>query len=136
MTRASEDLVGVALVRCVTRCWSPPIGFDLDNDFVLNSRPKHIRAVIESSPKRPRTDISTSTIEHRGDLTVPIDDVAGAVRDLIREGEVPRFDLSVASAATIRRAHPARPVTADGALLHGARPGSYQRPGRLRGTRL
>jgi aryl-alcohol dehydrogenase-like predicted oxidoreductase len=78
----------------------------------LDSRPEHIRAVAEASLKRLRTDVIDLFYQHRVDPNVPIEDVAGTVRDLIREGKVRHFGLSEAGAQTIRRAHAVQPVTA------------------------
>jgi aryl-alcohol dehydrogenase-like predicted oxidoreductase len=78
----------------------------------VNSRPEHIREVVEASLKRLRTDRIDLLYQHRVDPAVPIEDVAGTVRDLIAEGKVLHFGLSEASAATIRRAHAVQPVTA------------------------
>jgi aryl-alcohol dehydrogenase-like predicted oxidoreductase len=108
----SEDLVGEALapirpnVRIATK-----FGFDLPGGG-LNSRPEHIRKVVEGSLKRLRTDRIDLYYQHRVDPNVPIEDVAGAVKDLIAAGKVLHFGLSEASAATIRRAHAVQPVTA------------------------
>src|SRR6202051_2081851 len=78
----------------------------------LNSRPEHIKQVAEASLKRLRVDAIDLFYQHRVDLNVPIEDVAGAVGDLIQEGKVKHFGLSEASAETIRRAHAVQPVTA------------------------
>lgn len=78
----------------------------------LNSRPEHIRAVAEASLKRLRIDAIDLYYQHRVDLDVPIEDVAGAVKDLIQQGKVKHFGLSEAAAQTIRRAHAVQPVTA------------------------
>jgi aryl-alcohol dehydrogenase-like predicted oxidoreductase len=78
----------------------------------LNSRPEHIKQVAEESLKRLKTDAIDLYYQHRVDLNVPIEDVAGAVKDLIQEGKVKHFGLSEASAKTIRRAHAVQPVTA------------------------
>ncbi len=78
----------------------------------LNSRPEHIRLAAEASLKRLRIDAIDLYYQHRVDLNVPIEDVAGAVKDLIQEGKVKHFGLSEAAAATIRRAHAVQPVTA------------------------
>ncbi|MFZ2490871.1 MAG: aldo/keto reductase [Thermoanaerobaculia bacterium] len=108
----NEDLVGEALapirdkVRIATK-----FGFNLEAGG-LNSRPEHIRRVVEGSLKRLRTDRIDLYYQHRVDPNVPIEDVAGAVKELIAEGKVLHFGLSEASAATIRRAHAVHPVTA------------------------
>jgi aryl-alcohol dehydrogenase-like predicted oxidoreductase len=78
----------------------------------LDSRPEHIKAVAEASLKRLRTDVIDLLYQHRVDPDVPIEDVAGAVKDLIREGKAKHFGLSEAGVQTIRRAHEVQPVTA------------------------
>jgi aryl-alcohol dehydrogenase-like predicted oxidoreductase len=78
----------------------------------LNSRPEHIKYVAEASLKRLRVDAIDLFYQHRVDLNVPIDDVAGAVKNLIQQGKVKHFGLSEASAPTIRRAHAVQPVAA------------------------
>ncbi|HKW55849.1 MAG TPA: aldo/keto reductase [Candidatus Acidoferrum sp.] len=78
----------------------------------LNSRPEHIKQVAEASLKRLRVDAIDLFYQHRVDLNVPIEDVAGAVKDLIHEGKVKHFGLSEASAQTIRRAHAVQPIAA------------------------
>ncbi len=78
----------------------------------LNSHPERIKQVAEASLKRLRVDAIDLFYQHRVDLNVPIEDVAGAVKDLIQEGKVKHFGLSEASAQTIRRAHAVQPVTA------------------------
>ena len=113
----NEDLVGEALepfrkdVVIATK-----FGFDIDpktgQQRGLNSRPEHIREVAEASLKRLRTETIDLFYQHRVDPNVPIEDVAGAVKDLIREGKVRHFGLSEAGAQTIRRAHAIQPVTA------------------------
>jgi aryl-alcohol dehydrogenase-like predicted oxidoreductase len=87
-------------------------GFDLENFPGLNSRPEHIKRVAEASLKRLKTDTIDLFYQHRVDPNVPIEDVAGAVKDLIQEGKVKHFGLSEAGAKTIRRAHAVQPVTA------------------------
>ena len=77
-----------------------------------NSRPEHIKEVAEAALKRLRTDVIDLFYQHRGDPNVPIEDVAGAVKDLIQEGKVRHFGLSEAGATTIRRAHQVQPVAA------------------------
>ena len=79
---------------------------------VLNSRPEHIKEVAEASLKRLRTDVIDLFYQHRVDPNVPIEDVAGAVKELIAEGKVKHFGLSEAGVQTIRRAHAVQPVTA------------------------
>lgn len=78
----------------------------------LNSRPEHIKQVAEASLKRLKTDAIDLFYQHRVDLNVPIEDVAGAVKELIHEGKVKHFGLSEAGAQTIRRAHAVQPVAA------------------------
>jgi len=78
----------------------------------LNSRPEHIKEVAEASLKRLKTDVIDLFYQHRVDPDVPIEDVAGAVKELIQEGKVKHFGLSEAGVQTIRRAHAVQPVTA------------------------
>jgi aryl-alcohol dehydrogenase-like predicted oxidoreductase len=92
-------------------------GFGLDPDggpkwVGLNSRPEHIKQVAEGSLKRLRIDVIDLFYQHRVDPDVPIEDVAGAVKDLIQEGKVKHFGLSEPGVQTIRRAHAVQPVTA------------------------
>jgi aryl-alcohol dehydrogenase-like predicted oxidoreductase len=91
-------------------------GFSIDAEGKpapgLNSRPAHIREVVEASLQRLQTDVIDLLYQHRVDPDVPIEDVAGAVKDLIRAGKVKHFGLSEAAAGTIRRAHAVQPVTA------------------------
>jgi aryl-alcohol dehydrogenase-like predicted oxidoreductase len=114
----NEELVGEALypfrgqVVIATK-----FGFELDPDgcpkFVgLDSRPEHIRQVAEASLRRLRVEAIDLFYQHRVDPDVPIEDVAGTVKDLIREGKVRHFGLSEAGVNTIRRAHAVQPVTA------------------------
>ena len=114
----NEELVGEALapfrgqVTIATK-----FGFSLDptgNEMWagLNSRPAHIKEVAEASLKRLRVDAIDLFYQHRVDPAVPIEDVAGAVKDLIREGKVRHFGLSEAGVQTIRRAHAVQPVAA------------------------
>jgi aryl-alcohol dehydrogenase-like predicted oxidoreductase len=87
--------------------------FGADNkQQILNSRPEHIREAVEGSLRRLKTDVIDLLYQHRVDLDVPIEDVAGTVKDLISEGKVKHFGLSEAGAKTIRRAHAVLPVTA------------------------
>ena len=79
---------------------------------LLNSQPKHIRKVVEESLKRLRTDHIDLYYQHRVDPQVPIEDVAGVIKELVKAGKVLHFGLSEASAKTIRRAHGVQPVTA------------------------
>src|SRR6202035_5825583 len=78
----------------------------------LDSRPAHIKEVAEASLKRLRTEVIDLFYQHRVDPSVPIEDVAGAVKELIEQGKVKHFGLSEAGVATIRRAHAVQPVTA------------------------
>src|SRR4030095_12635097 len=84
-------------------------GFDISSDPRsapgLNSRPEHIKEVAEASLKRLKVEVIDLFYQHRVDPTVPIEDVAGAVKELIQEGKVRHFGLSEAGAQTIRRAH-------------------------------
>ncbi|QIL19384.1 aldo/keto reductase [Thermomonas sp. HDW16] len=112
----NEDVVGEALAPLRERVViATKFGFDTTRTDALdqlNSRPDHIRAVAEASLKRLRTDVIDLFYQHRVDPQVPIEDVAGTVRDLIAEGKVRHFGLSEAGAATIRRAHAVQPVAA------------------------
>src|SRR5260370_13789370 len=110
----NEKLVGEALAHIRDRvAIATKFGFDNEKGgLILNSRPQHIRKVVEESLKRLRTDRIDLYFQHRVDPKVPIEDVAGAVKDLIAAGKVLHFGLSEASAATIRKAHAVQPVTA------------------------
>jgi aryl-alcohol dehydrogenase-like predicted oxidoreductase len=114
----NEELVGEALAPFRGRvAIATKFGFAIDqvtgqNPGGLNSRPERIKAVAEASLKRLRVDAIDLFYQHRVDPEVPIEDVAGAVKDLIREGKVKHFGLSEAGAATIRRAHAVQPVAA------------------------
>jgi aryl-alcohol dehydrogenase-like predicted oxidoreductase len=109
----NEELVAEALgpvrnhVAIATK-----FGFKIDGTNGLDSRPERIRRVVEGSLKRLKTDRIDLYYQHRVDLTVPIEDVAGTIKDLIRQGKVLHFGLSEASARTIRRAHAVQPVAA------------------------
>ena len=111
----NEELVGEALapirkdVVIATK-----FGFRIENgkQAGLDSHPAHIKQVAEASLKRLKTDVIDLYYQHRVDPNVPIEDVAGAVKDLIQEGKVRHFGLSEAGAQTIRRAHKVQPVTA------------------------
>ena len=109
----NEELVGEAIqpfrdqVKIATK-----FGYAIDGTSALNSRPVHIRKVVEESLKRLRTDHIDLYYQHRIDPNVPIEDVAGAIKDLIRQGKVLHFGLSEASAKSIRRAHAVQPVSA------------------------
>lgn len=110
---ANELLVGEALepirdgVRIATK-----FGFDIEGSGAPYSRPEQIRKVAEASLKRLRTDRIDLFYQHRVDPNVPIEEVAGTVRDLINEGKVLHFGLSEANVSTIRRAHAVQPVSA------------------------
>jgi len=113
----NEELVGEALAPFRQQVViATKFGFDLDPDTRqqrgLNSRPTHIKEVAEASLKRLKTDVIDLFYQHRVDPDVPIEDVAGAVKDLIRQGKVRHFGLSEAGAQTIRRAHAVQPVAA------------------------
>lgn len=110
----NEELVGQALAPMRNSvAIATKFGFELEaSEGGLNSRPERIRKVVEESLKRLRTDRIDLYYQHRVDPNVPIEDVAGAVKDLIRQGKVLHFGLSEASAATIRRAHAVQPVAA------------------------
>lgn len=115
---ANEELVGEALAPFKGRVViATKFGFDLDPATAqrtggLNSRPEHIKAVAEASLRRLKVDAIDLFYQHRVDPSVPIEDVAGAVKDLIAAGKVRHFGLSEASAQTIRRAHAIQPVAA------------------------
>ena len=112
---ANEELVGEALHPFRDRVViATKFGFKFENgkQAGLDSRPAHIREVTEASLKRLKTDRIDLLYQHRVDPTVPIEDVAGAVSDLIREGKVKHFGLSEAGVQTIRRAHAVQPVAA------------------------
>jgi len=109
----NEELVGEALAPFRKQvAIATKFGFDLEHFPNLNSRPENIKKVVESSLKRLKTDVIDLLYQHRVDPKVPIEDVAGAVKDLIRDGKVRHFGLSEASAKTIRRAHAVQAVTA------------------------
>jgi len=114
----NEYLVGEALAPVRDKVViATKFGFDIDLDTGVrragvNSRPEHIKAVAEAALKRLKTDRIDLFYQHRVDPSVPIEDVAGAVKDLIAQGKVKHFGLSEASAQTVRRAHAVQPVTA------------------------
>ena len=114
----NEELVGEALQPIRDQVViATKFGFDIDlatgkRGGGTNSRPEHIKAVAEACLKRLRTDSIDLFYQHRVDPAVPIEDVAGAVKDLIAEGKVKHFGLSEAGVQTIRRAHAVQPVTA------------------------
>ncbi|MGJ3354980.1 aldo/keto reductase [Providencia sp. Je.9.19] len=112
----NEEVVGEALKPFRDRIIiATKFGFNLGNDNkqqLLNSRPEHIREAVEGSLRRLKTDVIDLLYQHRVDPDVPIEDVAGTIKDLIAEGKVKHFGLSEASVQTIRRAHAIQPVTA------------------------
>src|SRR5256886_2199892 len=112
----NEELVGEALAPMRKRVViATKFGFKIGpkgEQMGVDSRPEHIKEVAKASLKRLRTDMIDLFYQHRVDPDVPIEDVAGAVKDLIREGKVKHFGLSEAGAQTIRRAHAVQPVTA------------------------
>ncbi len=114
----NEELVGEALAPFRGKVViATKFGWEANPDdggkwSALNSRPEHIKQVAEGSLKRLKVDAIDLFYQHRVDLNVPIEDVAGAVKDLIQEGKVKHFGLSEASAQTIRRAHAVQPVAA------------------------
>jgi len=114
---ANEELVGEALAPHREQVViATKFGFDITLDGQrhggLNSRPEHIKQVADASLKRLKTGVIDVFYQHRVDPDVPIEDVAGAVKDLIQAGKVKHFGLSEASANTIRRAHAVQPVAA------------------------
>ena len=109
----NEELVGEALAPVRDKvAIATKFGFKIDGTNGLDSRPERIRKVVEESLKRLKTDRIDLYYQHRVDLTVPIEDVAGTVKDLIKQGKVLHFGLSEPSAKTIRRAHAVQPVAA------------------------
>jgi len=111
----NEELVGEALAPMRDRVViATKFGFKFDagKQNGLDSRPGHIKEVAEASLKRLKVDVIDLFYQHRVDPDVPIEDVAGAVKDLIQEGKVKHFGLSEAGVQTIRRAHAVQPVTA------------------------
>jgi aryl-alcohol dehydrogenase-like predicted oxidoreductase len=113
----NEDLVGEALAPFREQVViATKFGFKLDPDtgrsIGVDSRPDHIKEVAEASLKRLKTDVIDLFYQHRVDPAVPIEDVAGAVKELIHEGKVKHFGLSEPGVHTIRRAHAVQPVTA------------------------
>ena len=112
----NEELVGEALAPFRSQvAIATKFGFYVDangKQAGLNSRPEHIKEVANASLKRLKTDVIDLFYQHRVDPNVPIEDVAGAVKDLIQEGKVRHFGLSEAGVQVIRRAHAAQPVTA------------------------
>jgi len=113
----NEELVGEALAPYRAQVViATKFGFKLDpstgKQAGLDSRPAHIKEVAEASLKRLKTDVIDLFYQHRVDPNVPIEDVAGAIKDLIQQGKVKHFGLSEAGVKTIRRAHAVQPVTA------------------------
>src|SRR5438093_12536313 len=114
----NEELVGEALapfreqVVIATKFGFKPASSGESRWSELDSRPEHIKEVAEASLKRLRTDVIDLFYQHRVDSNVPIEDVAGAVKDLIQAGKVKHFGLSEPGVQTIRRAHAVQPVTA------------------------
>ena len=112
----NEELVGEALAPFRDRVViATKFGFRIDENGQqagVDSRPEHVREVAEASLQRLKTDVIDLFYQHRVDPNVPIEDVAGAVKELIQEGKVRHFGLSEAGVRTIRRAHAVQPVTA------------------------
>jgi aryl-alcohol dehydrogenase-like predicted oxidoreductase len=118
----NEELVGEALAPFRKQVViATKFGFDLNPNLDprgmkgapgLNSRPEHIKQAVEGSLKRLKVDVIDLLYQHRVDLNVPIEDVAGAVKDLIQQGKVKHFGLSEAGVQTIRRAHAVQPLAA------------------------
>lgn len=109
----NEELVGEALAPLREQVViATKFGFKLDSDGGVDSRPEHIKDVVEASLKRLKIDTIDLLYQHRVDPNVPIEDVAGTVKDLIQQGKVKYFGLSEAGVQTIRRAHAVLPVTA------------------------
>jgi aryl-alcohol dehydrogenase-like predicted oxidoreductase len=118
----NEELVGEALAPFRKQiAIATKFGFDLNPDFDprgmkglpgLNCRPEHIKHAVEGSLQRLKVDVIDLLYQHRVDPSVPIEDVAGAVKNLIGEGKVKHFGLSEAGVQTIRRAHAVQPITA------------------------
>jgi aryl-alcohol dehydrogenase-like predicted oxidoreductase len=118
----NEELLGEALAPVRKQVViATKFGFDLSPNFDprgvkglpgLNSRPEHIKQAVEGSLKRLKTDVIDLLYQHRVDPNVPIEDVAGAVKGLIKEGKIRHFGLSEAGVQTIRRAHAVQPLTA------------------------
>ncbi len=111
----NEELVGEALAPFRRQVViASKFGFKIENGGItgLDSRPEHIKQVAEASLKRLKTDVIDLFYQHRVDPNVPIEDVAGAVKDLIQEGKVKHFGLSEAGAKTIRRAYAVQPIAA------------------------
>jgi aryl-alcohol dehydrogenase-like predicted oxidoreductase len=112
---ANEELVGEALAPFRKQvAIATKFGFKIADgkQAGLDSRPEHIKEVAEASLKRLKTEVIDLLYQHRVDPSVPIEDVAGAVKDLIQQGKVKHFGLSEAGVQVIRRAHKVQPVTA------------------------
>lgn len=113
---ANEELVGEALAPVRKQvAIATKFGFKIDAEGKqagLDSRPEHIKEVAEASLKRLKTDVIDLFYQHRVDPNVPVEDVAGAVKELIQQGKVKHFGLSEAGVRVIRRAHAVQPVTA------------------------
>jgi len=112
---ANEELVGEALAplrRQVVIATKFGVGRDAGGQQVQDSRPERIKQSVEGSLKRLRTDVLDLYYQHRVDPNVPIEDVAGTVKELIAQGKVKHFGMSEAGVGTIRRAHAVQPVTA------------------------
>jgi aryl-alcohol dehydrogenase-like predicted oxidoreductase len=116
---SNEELLGEALAPCLDKVViATKFGFDLSGSdnrpgaAGLNSRPEHIRKAVDGSLQRLKVETIDLLYQHRVDPNVPIEDVAGAVKELIHAGKVKHFGLSEAAAKTIRRAHAVQPVTA------------------------
>src|SRR5881296_1912561 len=113
----NEELVGEALAPFRAQVViATKFGFKIDStsgkQVGLDSRPEHIKEIAEASLKRLKTDVIDLFYQHRVDTNVPIEDVAGAVKELIQQGKVRHFGLSEAGVQTIRRAHAVQPLTA------------------------
>src|SRR5256885_461711 len=110
----NEELVGEALAPVRAQVViATKFGIKIENgQQVQDSRPERVKLSVEGSLKRLRTDVIDLYYQHRVDPTVPIEDVAGTVKELIRQGKVRHFGLSEAAAPTIRRAHAVQPVAA------------------------
>ena len=108
----NEELVGEALAPFRRKVViATKFGFDTTGVSALDSRPEHIKQVAEASLKRLKVEVIDLFYQHRVDPNVPIEEVAGAVKDLIKEGKVKHFGLSEAGVQVIRRAHAVQPVT-------------------------
>jgi aryl-alcohol dehydrogenase-like predicted oxidoreductase len=111
----NEELVGEALAPCRDKVViATKFGFNIKDgkEAGLDSRPEHIKQAVEGSLKRPKTETIDLLYQHRVDPNVPIEQVAGAVKELIQEGKVKHWGLSEAGVQTIRRAHKAQPLSA------------------------